>query len=223
MNKTLKEIAYSILESIYDHKISDDHNISIDFVIAKINDVNARLIEEMAAQGKSLESFYQKQCCIEVKCDKPTCIINGKAVPSGDVVWYSEIPSLNVKIGWKNIIYLGAPDMIKGFKRVSFPGYSANAKLDWTKSTIFSVVGNKIFYRDLPTSGIQNVCLIGILANPVDACNYNDANMYPTPDAYKLELLVKQDILSTYPSMPKDESQDSRDGANPQVKQQSNE
>jgi hypothetical protein len=211
MNKTYKEIAYSILESLYGHNIIDDYNISIDFIKAKINDVNIRLQEEVFKQHDSLEAFYQKQCCIEVVCEKTSCVIEGEMVSSGDVVWYSEIPSLNPKIGWKNISYLGKSDMLKGFKRVTFSGFMSGAQLDWTRGPIFTIVGNKIYFRDLPTTGTRMLCMVAILANPILACNFNEDQPYPTPDAYKLELLVKKDILSTFPAMPTDEIQDSRD------------
>lgn len=212
MAKTLKEIVYSILESIYEFRITDDSEMSFDFVAAKVNDVNSRLIEEMFYQGLNLDALYQKHCCVEVECEKVGCIINGELVPSGDVMWKATIPDINPKIGHKAISYLGLSDFANNFTRVSSSRFVSGAKLDWTRKTIYMVVGNQVYFKNLPTTGTTMLCMLGIFANPTDSCSYDDDTKYPTPDAYKLELLVKQDILSTFPRIPKDETSDSRDG-----------
>ncbi len=212
MNKTQKEIVYSVLESIYKFRIPDDFDISTEFVKKKIDDVNVRLLEEMHKQGESLDAFYQKMCCIEVKCTETACIIDGISIPSSDITWYAELPSLNQKIGTSNIAYFGTSDMKSNFTKKSESGFFNNGELEWSKSPSYVIVGNKAYFKDLPTTGNKFLCLIGILSSPSTACNFNDNTPYPTPDAYKLELLVKQDIVSSLALMPKDEISDSRDG-----------
>lgn len=214
MTKSHKEIAYSILEALYKHNIPDDADISLEYVKKKINDINVRLIEEQYRAGLSLDGFYQKMCCIEVKCEQTACTVDGIVIPSGDVLWYADIPMLNQKIGNKNIIFLGLMNMEKPFRRMTFSGYTSNAKLDWLKGTEYTIIGNKVYFKHLPTSGIKYICLVGILADPTTSCSWDEEKMYPTPDPYKLELLVKQDILSTFAVLPKDVSQDGTDGTN---------
>lgn len=205
---TLKEIAYSILESIKGYHITDDNEIPLEWIVKKINDINAILIDEDFKQGKSLESYMQKLCCIEVLCERTEC----EGIPSGDVIFYSEIPRLNTKIGNKNISYLGLSDMSTSFRRVSYTGFEIGNALSYATRPIYTVLNDKIYYKNLPTTGIKYLCLVGILNDPTTACNWDNDNQYPSPDVYKLELLVKQDILSTYPKIPKDELNDSRDG-----------
>lgn len=214
MYKSHKKIVYSILESINSHLISDDHDIALEFVADKVNDINIRLLEEQAKQGMSLDPFYKKTCCIEIKCERTSCVIDGKTVESGDVVWYSEIPSLNQKIGWKNISFLGPSNLSNGYHRVPVTGFVSGAKLDWAQKPIYTVTGNKIYYLNLPESGTKFICMVGIFSNPTNLCDFNEEDPYPTPDPYKLEMLVKQDILATYPNIPKDEYQDGRDNIN---------
>jgi len=211
MTKTLKEIVYSILESIYSHYITDDADISYEWVAAKAVDINVKLIEDAFNKKQSLDSFYQKMCCIEVKCQKNTCVIDGKVVPSGEVLWYSDIPKLNSNIGWKNISYLGLDNLKMGFRRVTINSFETEGRLDYQSRPTYYIAGEKMYFRDLPESGIKFICLIGILSDPTTACNWDDDNIFPTPDAYKLELRVKQDILSTFPMMPKDQQNDGQD------------
>jgi len=142
MKSSLKTIVYSILEAVYAYKLTDDIDISEEYVKKKVNDVNVRLIEEASKQGENLDNYYQKICCVEVKCEQTSCEINGVQMPSGDVVWYADIPALNSKIGYKNIIYLGDASMDNGWKRTSFTGFMSKGILDWTKGPLYTVVGN---------------------------------------------------------------------------------
>jgi hypothetical protein len=211
MASTLKEIAYSVLESIRNFHIVDDNDISIDWIVKKINDINVKLVEADYKSGKNLEGYMQKQCCIEIICEKQYCTIDGVLVESGDVLWYSDVPTLNNKIGNGNIAYLGLSDMKTAFRRTSMTGSTVSGKLEYgNNKTIYNVIGNKIFYNNLPTTGSKYVCMVGILEDPTTACNWDDDDPYPTPDTYKLELLVKQDIMSSF-NIPKDVINDAQD------------
>jgi hypothetical protein len=227
MNKSHKQIVYSVLESIYNHHITDDVDISIEFVKQKINDVNIRLIEEFDQQGRPLDMFYSKACCIDVVCEKDGCVIDGVTVPSGDIIWKADLPSLNQKVGWKNIAYFGNSDMRTNFHRVTINSFTSGGVLEWSRKTSYTIVGETAYFKNLPTSGISKLCIVGLFSNPTTVCNFDEESPYPTPDAYKLELLVKQDILSTYPLKPKDEINDSRSNdpqsQNQQMKPQPNE
>ena len=211
MTKTLKEIVYSILESIYSHYISDDADISYEWVAAKVVDVNVRLVEESFKQRDGLDSYYQKMCCIEVKCQNNGCTVDGEFIDSGEVLWYAEIPQLNQKIGWKNISYFGLDNLQMGFRRVTMNSFETQGGLDYASRPTYYTAGAKAYFRNLPESGTKFLCLIGILSNPTNACNWDDDTLFPTPDAYKLEIRVKQDILSTFPMMPRDQKNDGQD------------
>jgi hypothetical protein len=211
MTKTYKEIVYSILESVYKYRITDDHDISVDWIKKKVVDINLRMVEEAYKKGESLDSYYQKSCCIEVKCNRLSCTIDGETVESGDVEWYSEISALNPKIGYRNIAFLGTSDMKREFRRVSYSGFVSSGSLDWVHGTTYTVIGNKILFKDLPETGTKMICMVRINADPTSVCDWNEDTPFPTPDPYKLELMVKQDIFSSFNIPLKDEEQDSRD------------
>lgn len=212
MTKTLKQHVDSVYEAIYGFHMSDDSELPTEYVRDKIIDVNVRLVQDHYKSGLSLDGLYQHICCIEVECVQNSCVIDGVTVLSGTVMWKAEIPNLVQSVGDKNIAYLGTDDWKNNFTRVSMPGFIAGNKFDWTKGTLYTVVGNVIYFKDLPTTGIKLLCMSGILTNPTTACNWNsDTSIFPTPDPYKLELLVKKDILATFPGIGHKNSNDASD------------
>ena len=220
MTKTYKEIVYSVLEGVYKYRITDDKELIKDLVGKKIADVNIRIVEEVFKQGMNIDMCYQKVCCIEVACSRPECL----GEETGTVLWKAELPMLNTKVGYKNIKYLGLTDMEHNFRRVDFSTLHVSNALEFSKETTYAIIGNEAYFKNLPNPGIKFLCLVGIVSDPITACNWDDDNMYPTPDPYKLEIMVKQDILSSYGIM-KDEQQDGRDNSQetPQKPQRQNE
>lgn len=222
---TLKTIVYSIMEAIHEHHITDDHDISLEYIRKKINDINQKLIEERYRSGESLDYFYQEICCVDVLCKKRSCVINGETIYEDTITWYSDLTNLNTSLGWKAIKYIGNSDYASNqeFHRLSLSGFQSIKGRRWTGHKTFYFVNNtEVLYHNLPTTGIKKVCVLAILNDPTSACNWDDETTpYPTPDPYKLELLVKQDILSTF-GISKDEVQDSRDTTGQQEIKQEN-
>lgn len=210
MTKTYKQIIDSILESIYKFQIPNDVNIDFEFVGKKIDDINMLLIDESLKAGKLLSGYYTKTCCIEIECEKPSCVINGRTVQSNDVLWKATIPALNERIGWTNILYLGKPDMASPFRRTTLEGFLYSHALEYSRGPVYYTFGNQAYFKNLPTPGISRVCMVAILANPISSCDWTDDTPYPTPDPFKLELRVKQDILSTTGINPDDSLQNER-------------
>ena len=225
MTKTINELVYSIKEAVYNHAIPDDANIENEFIIGKINDINASLVREYSDSGRNLDGFYQKVCCIEIECEKQTCTLDGKVIDSGDVIWKTNLPALHKGIGEKSIKYLGNKDLSVEYTRMSFEGFKSSGGRVWTSTKpLYTVINDEAILKNIPESGAKFLCMIAILADPTSACNWeNDTSMYPTPSPQKLELVVVQSILGSL-GIRKDEIQDSRDGvAEGQVKQKSNE
>lgn len=216
--KTKLDYVYSILESLTDFNLTDDHKIDEEWVSDKIDDVRATLIKGL----KNIhDDFYQLVCCIEIECEKPACDINGVSIPSGDVLWKAELPSLIPLEKGNNIKYFGPPNLKSNFTQVSPSAFQTLEAREFTSDKTFYMILNGIaYFKNLPTSGIKYVCLAGLLLNPETACNYELQNSnYPVPSGLKLEILVKQDILSTYNIKP-DVKQDARDNTNENVQQQ---
>lgn len=219
--KSLKAIVFSIMESISKFHITDDHDISEEWIMKKVDDVNGIILKDYMKQGLSLDGFYKSTCCITVACEEPYCTIDGQDIYSGTVRWYSDLPAVQESLGWKAIRYLGRDTFQNAFTRVTQEGFISSDGAEWTgdKPTYFTI-GNRAYFKNLSTTGISRICLIAILQNPTSICDYEDAtDIYPTPDPFKLEMIVKQDILAMY-GITKDEQADTRDTTGNQPIQQ---
>ncbi len=211
MAKSLKKIVYSIKEELTGYNITDDVVFSNEYLIDKINDVREVIIKEHFKESGIDGQFYQTICCLEVKCFEHGCTLNGKFYKSGSIYWYVELPALIESVGWKNIMYFGLDDFKTQFARNSFDAYLSNEGALWTsKMPIYTVVDGKAILKNLPTPGLRYICIMALLQNPQDACNWDEESPYPVPDVHKLELLVKKDIMSLYGVIP-DEKHDARD------------
>jgi hypothetical protein len=211
MGKPLKNIVYTIKEELSGYKITDDTLFEDAYLVDKINGVREVLIAEQFRNKYIDPAFYQQLCCLEVLCDKSGCIIEGEFYPSGNNNHYLNIPSLINKVGFDNILYLGLDDMLTQFTRTTTAGYVSSEGALWTKrGTIYLVLGDKILIKNLPNPGIKYLCMLGLLSDPTKSCNYDENEDYPVPDIYKLELLVKKDIMSVY-GIVGDEINDARD------------
>lgn len=218
MTKTLNKIIYSIKESIYNYHITDEADIIDDIIKAKIIDINTVLMKQYFTEKFLLDGFYQRIPCIEIECEKESCVNNGITLFSGNLLWKAKLPNLNHVIGDLNIRYLGLGDLKNEFVRMSLDGFRSVKGRLWTGyKTYYTIIGEYAYFNGLPTSGIKYITLIGILVNPTTACNWSDdISIFPTPDPYKLELLVKQDLLSTK-GIGKDEEVDSRDSSEDRI------
>lgn len=211
MGKPLKNIVYTIKEELSGYIISDDNLFTDNYLIDKINGVREVLIAEQFREGGIDSQFYQSLCCLEVKCHNQGCTLNGKFYKSGSTYFYVELPSLITKVGMKNIIYFGLDDFYTEFTRMSFDGYMSSDGALWTnKKPLYTVIDGKAIMKNLPTPGLKYICINALLSNPISSCNYDDNEDYPVPDVYKLELLVKKDIMSMY-GIVGDEINDARD------------
>lgn len=219
--KTLPAIIDSIKLALSNYNIIDDSKLDNEFIADKINDVRAILINDEFEKKKSVDDlYYQRTECIEVKLDSnKSCEVECEDTGINEI--YVTLPALLTRVGWINIKYLGTLDLNKNFTRKSLAGLLASKFSKWTKNdTIYSVISiDTAILRNL-SCPIGFVSMIGLFANPADVCDYDEGtDMYPVPDPYKLEMIVKQDILSTY-GIPRDEKNDARDGTSDGQQQQ---
>lgn len=211
MGKPLKNIVETLKEELSGYHISDDNLFTDEYLVDKINSVRAVLIAEQFKESGIDGQFYQTICCNEVKCNSQGCTINGTFYKSGSTYFYIDLPPLIMKVGLKNIMYFGLDDYQTQFARMSFDGYMSSDGALWTgKMPLYTVVDGMALMKNLPTPGLKYICIMALLSNPVDACNYDENDDYPVPDTYKLELLIKKDIMSLY-GIVGDEINDSRD------------
>jgi len=198
MGKPLRNIVESIKEELSRYKITDDFAIDDEYLKDKVNDVRASLIREAYRSGMIDEKYYQQMCCLEVECSEVGCEISGVTIPSGIKVWYTDLPTLVQDIADKDIKYFGLMGLTSKWSRISMESFLNLEGNIWSStSTVYTMVGNRIYIKNLPTTGVKFVCLVGILYNPVESCDFDINDDYPVPSDLTLQMLVKKDIMST--------------------------
>ena len=200
--------------------MNDDFPIPYEYLVDSANDMRKVLIKEEFRAGRIDQRYYQRMCCLELECHRFGCTVDGVFVPSSSVIWEVKLPSLVAGVGDLDILYLGT-DQIgtdyvnEGFIRKNFIGWQNLSGNMWTGTKPhFTTVGQYAYIKNPPTSDFKFLCIIALLDNPIAACDWNDDSMeYPVPDDYKLRLLMKKDILSTY-GLPQDKINDATDQPN---------
>ena len=209
--KTFPAIVDSIKLALSNYAVVDDSKLDYEFIGDKVHDVRAILIQDEIREKKYADDlYYQRTECISVQVDaNKSC--ETECVDTGINEVFVTLPALLTRVGWLNIKYFGLLDMSKNFTRKSLAGLLASKFSKWTKNdVVYSVISqDRAIIKNL-ICPIEKVTVIALFANPVDVCDYNvGEDMYPVPDPYKLEMIVKQDILSTY-NIPRDEKNDAR-------------
>ena len=197
----IQEIVDIVKEKLTSFHVVDTFNIPDSIIINRINVIRELLIQQNKNKIQSM--FYSEICCIDVSCVEPGCTINGEFVESGLNLSYSDLPELIAGVNGKELKYLGLIGFGNKFSEVSFDNlFSPNYSRFSRKMIQFSRIGNKAYYLNMPKN-VSKVCLIGLVKDPISLCSfYKEKTPYPVPQEYKLELLVVQDILSSYNVAP---------------------
>jgi hypothetical protein len=198
MDKTKKEMIFSILEGLNSYNISDDTVFDEDHIGYQIDIARISLIKEESIAKKLGESYYQSQCCIEVECEAEGCDVPEIGfVKSGDITYYAELPGLISFIGYDNIKYLGGPGWNNPFYKVPFSTFVQGTTGIWTTGKpIFTEISGKVLFKNLPTDGLKYICLLGLLESPESSCEYDEEKPYPVSDPLKIEIIVIKNLLS---------------------------
>ena len=211
MGKSLKKIVYSIKEALEGYNITDDTVYSNEYIADKVKDVRSTMIIDEIRNNIVDDGNYSQYCCLEVQCQNKSCTINGQTITSDEIEYYVELPRLVPNTGWNNIKYFGLIDMKTPFSRKNVDGFLSLDGNKWTgKDPAYLVVDSHAYLANLPSSGIKFLCMIALLDDPIDECDWDEDDDYPVSDVFKLEMLVKKDILSTF-GIRADVEQDSRD------------
>jgi len=199
-NKSLLKIIWSVIEQLQNYVVTDDEPWDEEFLIDMANGFRSALIKEQIEQTKMIsDSCYQTVSCLEIKCRDLDCTSNGVVIPSGDKEYYIEIPRLIGGIGWKDIRFLGTHDYKTQFSRKNIFGFNtSDGDIYGRSGCVYTVVGNEVKIKNLPTKGMKYVGLIGLLDNPMTACDWDDDNEYPLPNfmVQKLETLMLKQVLA---------------------------
>lgn len=211
MAKTLQKIIDSIKLDL--HILVDDDLLADadEFIADKIHAIRETLIREEYDQRRYVDDkYYQFTNCIEVECFKNTCTIGGITITTPFILWKATLGKLMSGIAFNDIKYLGTGDFNTPFDRLPFESFALNEGSGiWTSDLpCYTLVGEEALFKNLDE---KTRLLFGVLllSNPVNACSYSDDKIYPVPSEYKLELLVKKDLLQTW-NIPVDQLNDAR-------------
>lgn len=207
---SLAEIGFSIRNSLTGFVSSDDERMDIEFIYYKIRAIRGVLLNQLVSENSALDgSWYQRINCLELKCDKIVC----NSVGLDESYSYVDLPHTEAVSG--GLVYLGSADFTTSWQQISWLGFqfSDGSQMNG-RLPIYTVIGDRAFIKNLPTDCSKYVGLVGILENPIgDGCyTLKENEDYPIPSnqLYKLELLVKKDIMSTL-QIPADQFNNAND------------
>lgn len=198
MGQTIQRIIYSVKEAVTNFHITDDFRIEDEYLIHLANTIRSSLIDEEFKSRKLSDEYYQRYCCLEVECVKESCVLDGLTVSSENVLYYADVPSLKKGIGWDNIKMLTAEDVI--FSRLNFMSFKMQDNRQYGLSMpTFTLIGNRVYLRHLPTTGTKFLCIVAILEDPLIAglCDMDSDDEYPVPNVMKLEYLMKRNVFES--------------------------
>ena len=210
--KTYRETIYSIIEFVSGFHVTDDNPLDEVLVAKKMDDVRAMLIEQDFRQtGKVNDLFYQQT---KVKIEKDPRVKIDKE--NTEEQWnerkevfqfYIDFPELLPNIEWENIKFLGS----EGFE-IKYNRRNANEflyKRRWSGEMIdFTLIGpSRALVRNEYTK--RDIFILGVFKSPMDIPEMTWDSMYPVPNPFKLEMIVKQDILAGM-GIKSDEKNDAR-------------
>lgn len=199
--RPLKQIVDEIKIDLKQFTDDDRINYLDKLLQDKVNDVRATLIRsEFTTERRIDDKYYQPNCCTEITCVQQACTINGVSVPSGTVIWQTDgMENLIEGVGNNDIKYVGLDNYSCNFKRVSLSAFINSSGDIWNNDVLYHVMGNTLYFKNLPSSGIKFVCVTGLWERPTSICNYNlMEDIYPVPSLYKLKILVRNDILKSW-------------------------
>jgi hypothetical protein len=194
---TANQIIYSIKNRLEGFLPSDDSVLDPEYIADRISLARSELVRKLENQKVPIDDdFYQKVCCLEVKCEDTIC---GKYDIASH--FYVDVPAtIAISTGIK---YFGTASLGNGFQYTSNSGFINNQFSQIaSRGSYYTFVGGRAYVRNLPTPETTYLCMIAILDNPLaDKCpglSYDEE--YPIPGMYvqEVEDMVVQMLL---PSM----------------------
>ena len=164
--------------------------------VEEINKIEEEQVEE--EEGNEMEDLRIEDLPISKR--SKTGLLSGGYKTLGDLKSVSVEDLLNLS-GFGN-----------KFSEVAFENLFESNYSRFSKKMIqFSRVGNRAYYLNLPKN-VNKLCLVGLVKDPISLCSYyKEKTIYPSPQEYKLELLVVQDILSSYNVSPDEQNNTKHD------------
>lgn len=182
---------------------SDDHKLANldEYIADKVHSIRATLIREEYNQKRRIDQqYYQLTNCHEIECLKTTCTISGIEIESPNKIYKIALSSpLMTGVDEKNILYCGKDGFSEEFGRLTLFQLTSLGGRRWGKErTRYLQIGNEIYLFDLQDESLKFISTLALFYNPIEVCGWDSEDPYPCPSDYKLQLLVKKDILETW-------------------------
>lgn len=217
---TIVENLYKIKERASSFNITDDNKLSDEFLIATMNDVRASLIkEEYNSKGYIADAYYQMNCCYEIECLEGSCVYDGVEIGDGKYSYQVKLKSHVKGLNGSEIKHIGDRLGSVKFNIMNFNQFTSLEGRVWTKNTSAALVlADAIHLKNLPTPGMKFVCLLEILEDPRNSCDWiDDTTEYPVPSATKLVDMVLYRLMISG-RMPDDKLNNATDDTvNPKI------
>lgn len=203
MAKTLNEIVYSVLESLSGFHLTDDFRISPIYIEKLAASIRESLIRDELKQGNLSSEYYQLYPCLKIRHEDANCLDNG----AGATQWSgytAVVPNLVSGIGDSNIIHMAVGETV--YSPVRPESFFGRMKYGYGRFiNAYTLLGNKVYFKGIAydnKDGCDKIgMMIALFSDPMSVvdCGVEYENMqYPVPSDYKLEVLIKKDILSVY-------------------------
>jgi len=196
MAKTLREIAYSILELVSNFEITDDSPISLPWIEDQVISQNHTLIRK-AKEERRLDSFlYMSDDNIEVKEFTPYNLIPGINVRNCHRFMYADIKPLLTGLQGAEIDFVSNSGYSSVYKKVPMSrllrGSSGYYSLG---NSTYALLEFKLVFLKSELDGVKYVSMSGIFNDPRTLSSWNINEPFRTPSEKNLELLSIQHIL----------------------------
>jgi len=195
MGKSINNISDSVRLAL--HKYSDDIKLPKSLVKDKIRDIRAAIIRDEIESRKSVSTgFYQLVSCLKIEKRKTECVLHG-AVLSGYKV--------NVTGIFKGIrdpvLFIGSHNLNQRYDILELvPFLSHGNSAHTSKIPVCTLIEEDVLFNTLPMTAGEYLTGLILFEDFDAACGFSDEDDIPVPRTiiYKLEMLVKKDILASY-------------------------
>ena len=212
--KTYRETVYSIIEFVSGFHVTDDNPLDEILVGKKMDDVRALLIKQEYEQKGTVNDLFYQQCKVRIedqdraKHDDPK---EEKERKEDFEIkqFHIDFPELLPNIGWENIKFLGTEGFETKYNRRSADSFIYAEHRRYSSHNVdYTLIGpSRALVRNERIA--NDIFLLGVFKSPLDVPGMTWDSMYPVPDPFKLEMIVKQDILAGM-GIKSDEKNDAR-------------
>jgi len=198
MNKSINKIVESIMIDF--RQVTDEDYLATkrNYIIDKIHAIRATLIRDEYESSKRIDKQFYMKYSTSIVCQRNEFIINNITFTSKSYLYTAELPTLIQGVGDKNILFIGTDDYSTSFILKGFGGFQASSyNLHTSAMPLATLLGNTLLLKNVPKSMMALYTHI-LPYDPTEIPGFDNDSDYPCSSIYKLELLLKKDLLSTW-------------------------